>query len=312
MTKPLVFISYSHKDEKEKDRLISHLGVLEHSGLIDLWVDDKIEGGIDWEDKIKQEIAKANIAILLISANFLNSEFILSKEVPDFLKRRQDEGLKVFPIIAKPCVWETFAWLAKMNVRPKNGVPIWSSNNNKAIDDRLATITREIKEIVQKIPASNIKIKSSPNKFSTPAYTAFQQDLENLIQQATNDFINIKEDTPNSPVDGYTSYESSFSFEYSINNTIWQRNNGKWYFSCSFCKDATLQQASVIFMERVQEIKSILSSDWKFEEREKPDSLHKKEFEAIKKYNTLRIRMRVVAYNSGNNSEVDFWLEQLP
>jgi hypothetical protein len=157
------------------------------------------------------------------------------------------------------------------------------------------------------------KSKLYSNKLLFPAYTDFQQDLEHLIQYAMSDFINIREDRSDSPSGGFPiSYNSKFSFEYSSYNTIWQRENGKWYFSCSFCKDTSLQQAETIFIERVQEIKSILSSEWKFEERERPDRLDRKEFEAIRKYNTLRISMAVVAFNPENRSQVDFKLEQLP
>lgn len=155
-------------------------------------------------------------------------------------------------------------------------------------------------------------ITRNSDRLLFPAYVAFKNDLENLIQQATIDFYEIKGSITNSYADGYTSYESKFSFEYSVNNRIWQRSDGKWYFNCSFCKNTSFQQAEMIFVERVQEIRSILSNDWKFEEHEKPDGLHRREFEAVKKYNTLRIRMNVTAYDSENNSQVDFVLEQLP
>ena len=69
MTAPSVFISYSHKDEEWKDRLVTHLGVLEKEGLLDLWDDRKIEVGDDWRPEIEKAIERADIAILLISAN---------------------------------------------------------------------------------------------------------------------------------------------------------------------------------------------------------------------------------------------------
>ena len=311
MTKPLVFISYSHKDEVEKEQLVAHLMVLETSGLIELWVDDKIEGGANWEQEIEQKIAQAKVVILLVSANFLTSEFILSKEIPDFLERRQKEGLIVFPIIAKSCAWDSFDWLAKMNVKPKNGIPIWSGNNNQVVDNFLANITKEIRSVVKNMHSSNVvSTSSSNNKIFFPAYSSFQKDLEKLIQEATSDFINIRGDKPQTPSDGYINYGSKFTFEYSIHNRVWKRE-GSWYFTCTFCEHASLQQAEKVFVERVQEIKPILANDWKFEEHDKPSSLYRKEFEAIRKYNTLKITMAIAAYDEGNNSQVDFKLEQL-
>ena len=311
MTKPLVFISYSHKDDTEKEQLVSQLKVLEKSEHIELWTDDKIEGGATWDEEVKKKITQASVVILLVSANFLTSDYILNEEVPNFLKRRQKEGLTVFPIIAKSCAWDTVDWLVKMNVKPKNGTPIWDGSNIQIVDNKLATITREIKDIVAKKTAPDIRPTNSPNKLSFPSYTSFQQDLEKLIQQATIDFIDIKGNTPKPTANGYISYQSKFSFEYSINNRVWQNNNS-WYFNCSFCEPTSLQQAERIFIDRVQEIKSTLANEWKFNEQEQPNAiLNKREFEAIKKYNTLRIRMVLAAYDQGNRTQVDFTLEQL-
>jgi len=146
---PTVFVSYSHKDEQEKEKLLSHLGVLEGVGLIDVpWSDDQILAGADWEKEIDEAIAKAQVAILLITDNFLTSKFILQKEVPTVLKRRADKELIVFPVIAKDCAWETVDWLKKINVRPKNGRPVWSDQGSHVNED-LATIAREVKSLLK-------------------------------------------------------------------------------------------------------------------------------------------------------------------
>lgn len=146
---PVVFISYSHKDESEKEALLAHLGVLRGGGLIDLWSDDRIGGGADWEEEISKAMAQAQVAILLISANFLTSDFILNKEVPTLLKRRESEGLTVFPVIARACAWKTVDWLARMNVRPKQGRPIWGGRDSY-VDEDLSAIAEEVAEIVKK------------------------------------------------------------------------------------------------------------------------------------------------------------------
>jgi hypothetical protein len=113
MSQPLVFISYSHHDEKEKDKLLAHLGVLQ-SDLINLWSDDCIGAGVDWEPEISRALAQAKVAILFISASFLTSKFILGEEVPAILERRKNEGLVVFPVIARACAWKVVAWLTKI------------------------------------------------------------------------------------------------------------------------------------------------------------------------------------------------------
>ena len=67
MARPTVFISYSHQDEAWKDRLVTHLGVLSHEGLLDLWNDRRIGAGQDWRQEIQEAMATASVAIMLVS-----------------------------------------------------------------------------------------------------------------------------------------------------------------------------------------------------------------------------------------------------
>jgi hypothetical protein len=149
MTKPTVFISYSHKDEKWKDRLVTHLEVLKKEGLLDEWNDRRIGAGEDWHQEIKKAMASARVAVLLVSADFLSSNFILGEEVPHLLERREKEGIQIFPIILRPCAWKYVKWLARMNLRPKDGKPITSGDENQ-IETELASIAEEIAGIVDK------------------------------------------------------------------------------------------------------------------------------------------------------------------
>jgi CheY-like chemotaxis protein len=148
MTQPVVFISYSRRDEAEKEKLVSHLGVLQGAGLVDLWSDDRIGAGEAWQVNIKQAITRSKIAVLLITANFLNSEFILRTEVPALLKRREREGLVVFPVIARACAWRTVDWLRQMDVRPKNGIPVWN-NEGTHVDEDLSLIAEDILKVIE-------------------------------------------------------------------------------------------------------------------------------------------------------------------
>ncbi|MCB9099817.1 MAG: toll/interleukin-1 receptor domain-containing protein [Anaerolineales bacterium] len=149
MTLPTVFISYSHNDEKEKNELVTQLSVLKSHGLIKLWSDDEIGAGGDWKSDIEQAMDQAEVGVLLITANFLTSNFILETEAPRLLLRRRDEGITVFPIIAKYCDWQSVEWLTKMNVRPKNGAPVWRQGGIHA-DEELAKIASEIRALLQK------------------------------------------------------------------------------------------------------------------------------------------------------------------
>jgi TIR domain-containing protein len=143
MSKPSIFISYSHKDEKWKDRLENQLAVLEQEGSYDIWTDHQIGAGQDWHDEIEKALQRASVAILLVSANSLTSEFILDREVADMLSRRDKEGLTVIPIIVSDCPWKKVKWLANMQVRPRDGRALQGMS--------AAQKARELTEIVSEI-----------------------------------------------------------------------------------------------------------------------------------------------------------------
>jgi hypothetical protein len=148
MTRATVFISYSHQDEAEKNELLDHLRVLQQAGLLEVWSDDQIRGGENWKQKIQEAMAQARVAVLLISAHFLNSDFILNHEVPTLLKRRQEEELKILPVIAKACHWRAIEWLEQINVRPRDGRPIWRDRGQYA-DEELTRIAEEVEALVR-------------------------------------------------------------------------------------------------------------------------------------------------------------------
>jgi hypothetical protein len=147
--KAIVFISYSHVDEAWKDRLLTHLGVLQSQGLLELWDDRRIAAGEDWYAAIQAAMRRASVAVLLISADFLTSKFILGEEVPRLLARRDAEGVRVIPLIVRPCAWQTVPWLRRLQARPKDGKPL-SAGNEHQIDADLAALAAELYELLQR------------------------------------------------------------------------------------------------------------------------------------------------------------------
>jgi tetratricopeptide (TPR) repeat protein len=141
-----VFISYSHKDEDWKDRLITHLGVLEEQNLLRTWNDRDLRAGELWLEGIQNEIDDARVAVLLISANSLTSKFICNQEVPRFLELWKQAGITIFPVIIKDCAWKKVPWLSQFQVRPRDGKPL--ALRGVRIDSELTAIAEEILDIV--------------------------------------------------------------------------------------------------------------------------------------------------------------------
>ncbi|HSS47550.1 MAG TPA: toll/interleukin-1 receptor domain-containing protein, partial [Thermoanaerobaculia bacterium] len=145
---PTVFLSYSHKDEVWKDRLRTHLAVLEPHGNVDPWDDRLIEGGADWFEEIQKVMAGASIAVLLVSADFLTSKFIQGVEVPRLLQRRRTEGVPVIPVIVRSCAWDEVPWLKMIHARPKDGRALASFAGDET-EQELTKITKEIHRLLQ-------------------------------------------------------------------------------------------------------------------------------------------------------------------
>lgn len=97
-----IFISYSHKDVKWLDRLQVHLKPLERSSEIIRWDDTLIKPGEKWQEMIKSGLEEAKVAVLLISADFLASDFIDTNELPPLLAASASEGLVILPILLSP------------------------------------------------------------------------------------------------------------------------------------------------------------------------------------------------------------------
>ena len=101
-----VFISYSHKDKKFFDDLLTHLKPIERSGQLTAWSDKQIEPGSKWFDEIQKAISRTKIAVLLVSANFLASNFINEHELTPILKRAEEDGVLVLWIPVRDCSYK--------------------------------------------------------------------------------------------------------------------------------------------------------------------------------------------------------------
>ena len=101
-----VFVAYSHKDTKWLERLRVHFKPLEQRGTIELWDDSKIAVGTKWKEELEAAIQSCSIALLIVSADFLATNFLVKYEFPKLLAHAEAEGATIIPLVVSPCLLE--------------------------------------------------------------------------------------------------------------------------------------------------------------------------------------------------------------
>ncbi len=145
-----VFISYSHKDEELRDVLSKHLRILEREGIISSWHDRQITAGDEWKGVIDKRLNSAQIILLLISADFLASDYCYDIEMRRALERHENGEATVIPVILRDCYWKS-APFGKLQGLPEDFKPVTSWTNP---DTAFTNITRGIIEVVEKLTTS--------------------------------------------------------------------------------------------------------------------------------------------------------------
>jgi TIR domain len=101
-----VFISYAHEDRSYLNELIAHLSILQKRKLISTWRDTDISPGTEWESQIMHRLNSAQIILLLVSSDFIHSDFAYGKEMERAIQRHQADEARVIPIILRPVYWK--------------------------------------------------------------------------------------------------------------------------------------------------------------------------------------------------------------
>src|SRR5262245_21596067 len=139
-----LFYSYAHSDHLLCIELQKHLMALKRSGLISDWYDRRIEPGSEWSVEIKEAMERAYIILLLVSADFLASNYINDIEVPFALKRLETDDIKVIPVLLRKCDWSGLSF-AHLQALPTGDVPVMSWEKQ---DEAFADIARSLRELL--------------------------------------------------------------------------------------------------------------------------------------------------------------------
>jgi len=150
MNRTKLFVSYSHRDRECLEKLKSHLSPLIRRGLVHVWSDARIGVGSRWQDEIEAALRESDSAVLLVSPDFLASDFIWNEELPKLLAH-QKEGMQILPLIARPCAWRIVPELAALLARPTDGRAL-SVCSDAEIDLALTEFVYELADRLKQLP----------------------------------------------------------------------------------------------------------------------------------------------------------------
>jgi internalin A len=100
-----IFISYSHKDKKFLEELLTHLKPLERAGRVLTWSDKQIQAGAKWFDQIKTAVDETRVAVMLVTKDFLASDFIDQYELGPLLKEAENGGVRILWVPVRACAY---------------------------------------------------------------------------------------------------------------------------------------------------------------------------------------------------------------
>jgi photosystem II stability/assembly factor-like uncharacterized protein len=161
-----IFVSYAREDKRWLDQeyrfnLVPFLKESLRRDNADFWFDKELMGGDEFKRRIESEIDKAQIALLMVSQHFLNSEFIETFELPRIAARAQRKEMVVIPVLVEPCNWHDFPFLADRQMVPGSSPlihhtesePKWADVRFEILDG----LRRQVKRIREEMQAEALR-----------------------------------------------------------------------------------------------------------------------------------------------------------
>ena len=171
-----LFYSYSHKDEKLRKQLEAHLSTLSRERLISGWHDREITAGTKWKGQIDDHLKAARIILLLISSDFLASDYCQDVELKFAMKQDKNGMARVIPVILRPCDWHT-ASFSKLQALPRDGKAVtrWT-HRDEAWLNVVEGIRNALKDMGAGAPPATV-VTPAANPPATAASAATLQQI---------------------------------------------------------------------------------------------------------------------------------------
>ena len=185
-----VFFSYAHEDEKLRDELAKQLKLLERQGVISAWHDRQIVAGSEWGSAIDTHLDSAQVILLLISPDFLASDYCFDIEVKRAMERHEAGEARVIPVILRPVDYWQEASFGKLQALPTNAKPVTTWENR---DEAFRIVAQGIRKAIAGIDqgirvTGDTEIESNREKEKITYLTSgerrrLETELEELQEQ---------------------------------------------------------------------------------------------------------------------------------
>src|SRR5207244_2040719 len=153
-----IFFCYAHEDKALLNKLKTHLKPLQQKGLIDVWEDRDINAGVVWEKEISEHLKTAQIILLLVSPDFMASDYCYGVEMRRAIERHERDEARVIPIILRHVYWQASP-LGKLQALPTNAQPV-ASSKWKNWDEAFINVADGIRKVVEQLnysPSVNLQ-----------------------------------------------------------------------------------------------------------------------------------------------------------
>lgn len=192
-----VFFSYAHEDEDLRNELEKHLSILQRQGIIKAWHDREISAGTEWAGEIDAHLNTAQVILLLISADFLASNYCYDIELRRAMERHVAREARVIPVILREVDWKG-ANFGKLQALPTNAEPVanWASR-----DRAFADIARGIRKAVEELVAVDDLVQATRNQPEelAPQWSAGAASSDALPQSQPGK-KSVREETPSQSI----------------------------------------------------------------------------------------------------------------
>jgi hypothetical protein len=196
-----IFFCYAHEDEALLKKLKTHLRPLQRQGLIDVWYDRDISAGTEWEREIKQHLNEAKIILLLVSPDFMDSDYCYGVEMQRALERHRRGEARVIPVIVRHVYWQGI--LGTLQALPTDAKPVRSWAD---VDEAFYNVAEGIRTVVEQI---SIKLTAqaveeqhaqiSASSAETPAQIQVAEPMPPVVEEPTLPALNAPKQAPATP-----------------------------------------------------------------------------------------------------------------